>query len=298
MGTPDSNVPATATSENAPPARRRPLRRRLVRLVVLVLGGYVGLIVVLLFLENALLFHPVKAAEDWQSPPEPGVQDVELRSADGTRLHAWWYPHERSRGVLLYCHGNAGNLSSRADEVAAWHERMGFSVLIFDYPGYGKSQGRPSEVGCYAAADAAHDWLREQHHVAADRIIIYGGSLGGAVAVDLATRRPCQALVLRCTFTSVPDMAQTLYPWLPARWLVRSRFDSLAKIRHVTRPVFIAHGNCDTLVPFAQGQRLFEAANDPKCFFPMTGCGHNDRPGPEFFHALAGFLDGVGAPAR
>src|SRR5262249_37012499 len=144
--------------------------------------------------------------------------------------------------ILLFCHGNGGNLSHRAWEIGEWQRRLGDSVLIFDYPGYGRSDGKPSEQGCYAAADAAYQWLLEEKHVAPEQIVIYGGSLGGAVAVELALRHDHRALVLQDTFTSIPDMAQHQYPWLPARWLVRQQFDSLAKIGQCRRPVFIAHG--------------------------------------------------------
>ena len=247
----------------------------------------------LLFLENRLLFWPTRAAADWRSPPIDQVQDVELQTADGTSVHAWWCPVEGTAGAVLYCHGNAGNLSHRGSQVAVWQRQMNMSVLIFDYPGYGKSGGKPTEAGCYAAADAAYEWLIGTAKVPAERILIYGGSLGGGVAVDLASRRPHRALALLHTFTSIPDMAQKQYPWLPARWLVRNRFDNLAKIPQCTRPVFIAHGDCDQLVPYGQSEQLFAAANQPKFFLTLNGCGHNDPAGPEFFDALQKFLKNV-----
>src|SRR5262249_23613263 len=147
-----------------------------------------------------------------------------------------------ARGTVLYCHGNAGNLSHRGEGVLRWHQLLGQSVLIFDYPGYGRSEGKPSEAGCYAAADAAYAWLTETKKVLPQDLLIYAGSLGGGVAVALASRRPHRALVLVGTFTSIPDMAQRQFPWLPARWLVRNRFDNLGKIGRCTRPVFLAHG--------------------------------------------------------
>ncbi len=244
----------------------------------------------MLALENTLLYRPVRASEEWFEPPNRQVQDITLHSADGTRLHAWWCPRDGADGAVLYCHGNAGNLSYRGGAVTKWQEYLNFSVLIFDYPGYGKSAGKPSEAGCYAAADAAYDWLTHQAAVPPGRIVIYGGSLGGGVAVETARRHPHRALVLVSAFTSIPDMAQQLYPWLPARWLVRNRFDNLAKIGRCTRPVFIAHGDQDRLVPFAHGERLFAAANEPKAFWPLKGHDHNDPPGPDFYRALREFL--------
>jgi fermentation-respiration switch protein FrsA (DUF1100 family) len=218
---------------------------------------------------------------------------VELTSADGTRLHAWWaVPQgwEPAQGAVLFCHGNGGNLSHRGWALRPWLTDMRQAVLLFDYPGFGKSGGRASEAGCYAAADAAYDYLVEGQKVPARRILVCGGSLGGGIATDLAVRRPHRALVLVSTFTSFPDMAQKVYPWLPGRYLVHNRFDNLTKMAACRGPVFIAHDTADGLVPFVQGQRLFDAAHEPKRFFVMSHFGHLDSPSPEAFPALRNFL--------
>jgi fermentation-respiration switch protein FrsA (DUF1100 family) len=271
-------------------------------LVVWVLVGYVGIIIVLLALENWLVYHPTAARVDWREPPNGHVQDLELRSTDGTRIHAWWCPVEGSSGALLYCHGNAGNLSQRNGSVAGLQQVLKESVLIFDYPGYGKSEGRPSEAGCYAAADAAYAWLVEVQKIPPERILIYGGSLGGGVAVDLASRKPHRALILVKTFTTMPDVGGGLYPWLPVRWLMRNRFDNLAKIGKCTRPVFIAHGTTDRLVPYELGERLFVAANEPKYFYRMDGIDHDGPVPAAMFAALTRFLARAegqpGSPAK
>jgi fermentation-respiration switch protein FrsA (DUF1100 family) len=252
--------------------------------------SYLGVVVVLLALEHRLVFCPTPAVEDWLPPPSPEVQDVGFICADGVRVHAWWYPHPRAAGALLYLHGNAGNLSHRAQSIAKFHDGLEESVLIVDYPGYGRSGGRPSEKGCYAAADAAYDWLLEAQKVDPAKIILYGGSLGGGVAVDLASRRPHRAVVLVKTFTSAPDVACCIYPWLPARWLMRTRFDSLGKIGKIHQPVFIAHGTADALIPFEQGKRLYEAANPPKEFYTLDGADHNDPLPSDFIPRLKSFL--------
>jgi fermentation-respiration switch protein FrsA (DUF1100 family) len=240
-------------------------------------------------LENRLVYHPTPASQDWQLPPMP-VEDVHLKLPDGTPIHAWWCPRPGATGALLYCHGNAGNLSHRGHAIQALQQLLDQPVLIFDYPGYGKSGGRPSEQGCYAAADAAYAWLTQAAKIPADRVLLYGSSLGGGVAIDLASRRPHRALVVEKTFTSMPDVGQRLYPWLPVRWLLRNRFDSLAKIGKCRQPVFVGHGTTDDLVPFVLGERLFAAANPPKQFFRMEACGHNDPLPREFFDALRRFL--------
>jgi len=254
---------------------------------------YVGVVIVLLLLENKLLFFPIRASDEWLEPPNLRVQDVEFQSADGSQIHAWWCPPENwepAQGATLHCHGNAGNLSHRSASIAGWQDQLNQAVLIFDYPGYGRSTGKPGEAGCYAAADAAYDWLTQVARVPPENLLLYGVSLGGGVAVELASRRPHRALVLVNTFTSIPDMAQKQYPWLPARWLVRNRFDNLAKIGKCQKPIFVAHGTADPLIPFAQGERLFAAAPEPKYFLRMEGCDHDHTAGPDFYTALRKFL--------
>jgi fermentation-respiration switch protein FrsA (DUF1100 family) len=275
-----------------PPGKKLPRGwpRRLRRLLVVLVCCYLGVALVLMALENWLVYHPVRAAQDWGAPPNERVRDLELHLADGTLIHAWWCPAEGARGAVLYCHGNAGNLSHRSGTIAALQHHLHESVLIFDYPGYGKSGGRPTEAGCYAAAEAAYDWLVQEQKIMPRDILLFGGSLGGAVAVDLASRKPHRALVLLKTFTQAPDVAQSMYPWLPVRWLMRNRFDNLGKIHLCKQPVFIVHGTTDSVVPFVQGERLFAAANEPKLFLPMEGIDHNDPVSPDFFIELRKFL--------
>jgi fermentation-respiration switch protein FrsA (DUF1100 family) len=300
MGIPDRS-PQRVMEPGGAGAARRGWRSRVVRALGAAAGCYVGVIIVLLLLENKLLYHPISAAEEWLAPPNNRVQDVQLHAADGTAIHAWWCPVDEAapaRDTLLYCHGNAGNLSHRTDLVARWQKQLGVSVLIFDYPGYGKSGGNVSEAGCYAAADAAYDWLIQQQQISPECILLYGGSLGAAVAVDLASRRPIQGLILVGPFASIPIMAQKQFPWLPARWLVRNRFDNLAKIGKCGTPIFIAHGTADRLVPFTQGMQVFDSAGEPKQFFILEGHDHNDPPGPEFYAAVRTFLSRADAGRR
>lgn len=273
--------------------RLGPLARPWVRSAFYLAVGYVGLVSMLLFFENWLVFHPTTAAQHWQQPP-PGqdIQDVHLTSADGTRIHAWWCPAKDADLALLYCHGNAGNLSHRGPTCVKMRDLLGVSVLIVDYPGFGKSDGRPTERGCYLAADAAYAWLTDEKKIAPKHIVLYGASLGGGVVTDLASRKDHRALVLVKTFTSMPDIAADLYWWLPApkRLLMSNQFDSVSKIKRVHRPVFIAHGTTDTLIPYTHGVKLLEAANEPKGFYSMPGANHNDGLLAGFFTALKAFL--------
>jgi fermentation-respiration switch protein FrsA (DUF1100 family) len=286
-------VTATSPGQELP---RRSWRRFLTWLVVLASSLYLGLLGLLLWFEDRLVFRPTPAREDWAEPPLARVQDVSLTSADGTRLHAWWCPTEPwqpAQGAVLYCHGNAGNVSDCGRPLLEWQQPpLPQAVFLIDYPGYGRSEGAPSEAGCYAAADAAYDWLAEIQQVPPERILLFGRSLGGGVVTDLARRRPHRALVLCSTFSSMPDMATRLFPFLPGRWLMHNQFDNLAKISHCRRPVFITHSSGDQLIPISQAERLFAAANEPKELFRVEGLAH-DRQSPELYERLKRFLDEV-----
>ena len=273
-------------------------RRILLRVCLVLAILYVLFIGVLLAFEDRFVYRPNARGGYWAPAPEElAAEDVWLTSADGTDIHAWWCPVKDSDGATLFCHGNAGNLSNRSGDIRNIRDGLGQSVLIFDYPGFGKSGGTPSEAGCYAAADAAYDWLAKR--VPGERIVLFGQSLGGGVAVDLAARRPHRGLVLFKTFTSVPDVAQAKYRILPARLLVRNRFDSIAKIEGCRRPLFVAHGDRDGLIPFAQGQRLFEAAPGPaKEFMRLPGATHNGEIPLEVTRQAAAFLREHGVTKR
>jgi len=248
----------------------------------------------MLFCEDWLLYQGCPAPSGWHAPPaEFQVQDVEFTASDGTRIHAWWFEPpgwQPAQGATLYAHGNGGNLSWRGRSMGRWQNETNMAVLAYDYPGFGRSGGRPSEAGCYAAADAAYDWLTTTANVPGDRILLCGGSLGGAMAVDLARRRPCRALVLISSFASFPDLAQHHFPWLPARWMVRNQFNSVAKIAECSCPVLIAHSPVDGLIPFEHGRRLYEAAREPKQFVSMDGYPHMDFPNDAFYPVLRRFL--------
>ena len=268
---------------------RRPGRRWL-QFTCLALAGYLGVLVTLVQLEDRLLYRPHRRPGNWSLPPaELPIEELWLPTAHGTPIHAWWCPCTSSAGAVLFCHGNAGNLSQRAHDVLAMQRALRKSVLIFDYPGFGRSPGRPSEAGCCTAADAAYDWLTQR--VTPERVIILGQSLGGGVAVDLASRRRHQALAVFKTFTSIPDLAQKLFPFVPARYLVHNRFDSLHKIANCSGAVFIAHGDCDHLIPVSQARRLFQAAPEPKRLCLLQGCGHRGGLSPVFLTRLAEFLE-------
>jgi uncharacterized protein len=277
-----------ASTTDLPSTRTRRFRWR--RWLVASALGYLGILVVLLALENRFVYHPLPADRAWVEPPDPAIQDVYFDLPTAERIHAWWWPRPGATGAVLYCHGNAGNLSHRASTLSRFADVLESSALIFDYPGYGRSTGMPTERSCCAAGEAAWTWLATEQKVPAERITLLGASLGGAVATELASEHGCRALVLIKAFTSIPDMATSRFPWLPARYFVRHRYDNLEKLPLVHRPVFITHGTTDRVIPFSHGERLFAIANEPKEFVPLPGNDHNDRLPDELFTRLRRFI--------
>ena len=201
-------------------------------------------------------------------------EDVRITTADGVEVAGWFVPAENSRLVLLFFHGNGGNISHRLDSIEQFH-RMGLNVFIIDYRGYGQSEGRTTEDGTILDAEAAWRYLIEEQGFSTEQIIIFGRSLGGAVAAGLAEKHRPQMLILESTFTSVPDIAARQYPFLPVRLLARIRYDTAARLPKMDMPLLIIHSPEDRVIPFEHGQKLFEVANQPKQFLQISG-GHND----------------------
>jgi hypothetical protein len=240
-------------------------------------------------LERNLVFQPAPyPIGDW-SPTIIEPEDAWFAAADGTRLHGWFIEHPQPMAVALLCHGNAGNISNLAESLAILRDRHRLSVLAFDYRGYGRSEGRPTEGGILSDARAARRWLAERTQLAESDVVLMGVSLGGAVAVDLA-QDGARGLVLCSTFCSLPDVAEHHFAWLPARSVMSMRLNSLEKIRSYGGPVLISHGDADEVVPFEQGRRLYEAAPGPKRFVRAPGGRHNDPQPEEYRVALDAFL--------
>jgi fermentation-respiration switch protein FrsA (DUF1100 family) len=231
----------------------------------------------------------------WDMP----FDDVYFPTTDGLKLHGWFVPGEKEI-TLLWCHGNAGNISYRLDNMKLLHDSIGVGIFIFDYRGYGYSQGRPSEAGTYRDAEAALVYLHQRPDIDSDSIVIFGRSLGGAVAVDLASRHQCRGLILESTFTSLVDLFEIPYEFKEGSELHSGfstiKYDSLAKIKKVEVPLLMFHGNCDEVVPFESGCSLYSAANEPKRFYVIEGAGHNDTyiiGGEEYLNAIREFIDSL-----
>lgn len=239
-------------------------------------AAYGGLALGVYIFQSRLVFYPDINRELATTPSQIGLryEDIHLLTSDGVSLHGWYIQAPQPRGTVLFLHGNAGNISHRLDSVQMFH-RLGYSTLIFDYRGYGNSSGAPTEQGTYRDAEAAWHYLTEQQHIPSCRIVLFGESLGGAVAAWLAARQKPAALVIASSFTSVPDLGQQLYPYLPVRWLARIRYDTREYLRAVEAPVLIAHSPEDDIIPFEHGLALFAAAKPPKQFLGLAG-GHND----------------------
>jgi len=238
---------------------------------------YVGLAVMLFVFQPKLLYMPFRAVE--VTPAEIGLafEDVRIATPDGQTLAGWYIPATNATYTVLFCHGNAGNISHRLDTLALFHN-LGLNCLIFDYRGYGQSTGTPTEEGTIVDALAGRQWLLENKQISAENIIFFGRSLGGAVATLAAARlgdTPPAGLVVESSFTSVPEMGAHLYPWLPVRWFARFWYDAKSAIGTVNCPKVVIHSPDDELVPFAMGKRLYEAARLPKRFFELAGT-HNE----------------------
>jgi hypothetical protein len=239
-------------------------------------AAYAGLGLTLFALQSSMVYYPEIGREMVATPRQAGLdyEDLKLVTADGVSLHGWFVPGAQSRGTVLFLHGNAGNISHRLDSLLMFH-RLGYSTLIIDYRGYGNSGGKPSEQGTYQDAEAAWRHLTEARKIPPETIVLFGESLGGAVAAWLAARHRPGALVIASGFTSVPDLAAKFYPFLPVRWLSRFDYDTRAYLRTVEAPVFVAHSPEDEIIPYRHGRALYDAAKVPRQFLELSG-GHNE----------------------
>lgn len=246
--------------------------------------------------EEKLIFFPDREIEI--IPGELGLRSEECRltADDGVRLHGWFLPTAGCRFTVLICHGNGGNISHRLERVLLMQSKLRTDVFLFDYRGYGRSEGSPDEQGTYLDARAAYKYLVHQRRIASENIVLFGESLGAAVAIQLALEVASRALVLESPFTSIADMARAVYPFAPVTRFLRTRYDSLTKIADVDTPLLVFHGTRDRTVPFEQGQRLFDAAPGPKRFYAISGADHNDTyftGGEPYWNMWREFLDNL-----
>lgn len=250
-------------------------------------------------IERQFIYFPTRVARGVPTPPLPGarvVEEVWLKGEGegGSGVHGIYAGAREPWADLLFFHGNAGSLYDRLGNVEMLVE-SGFNVLIIDYRGYGKSGGRPSERVLYSDGEAAYRYLLEERGVAPERLVIFGRSLGAAVAIELASRKPCGALIAESAFTSTVAMGKLHYGWLPETFLrgVTQRFDSLSRVGHLRSPVLFVHGRVDAIVPVEMGRQLYESSSEPKGWYEIAGAGHNDTVlvgGREYVQRIVSFV--------
>ena len=250
--------------------------------------------VLLVGFEKKIIFHPAKFPEGYWNPVSLGLktQDISFQSVDGVNLHGWFVPTPGARATLLWFHGNAGNLSHRLDNIKRLLP-LNLNIFIFDYRGYGKSEGEPDENGIYKDSQAAYNMALELEGVSVNSLFLFGRSLGGICATETALNNPARGLILESTFTSASDMSRKIIPLIPLEWAIRSKLDAINKVTELKLPKFFLHGDRDEVVPFDLGRKLYEEASDPKSFYIIQGAGHNDTyimGGRGYYNALDEFI--------
>ena len=242
-------------------------------------------------IENSFIFFPGSSFVLTPNERNLNYKDVYFTSQDGKKLHGWFFPLEKELPVLLFYHGNAGNISHRLENISLLLKNN-VPAFIFDYRGYGKSSGNPSEKGLYLDGLAAYDYLIQKEKISPDRIILFGRSLGASIAIDVSLKRKVRSIIIEGAFTSTREMAKTiplfnlLSPFLPAN------YNNLEKVAQISVPKLIIHSEDDEIVPFAMGRKLFDTANAPKYFLRLKGGGHNDSyivGGKDYFQAIRTF---------
>ena len=248
--------------------------KNIMNVVIILLICYIVFLIAIYFTQDRMLYFPERGI--LTTPKDNGLEyeEVSFTTGDNVTISGWYVPSENERGVLLFCHGNAGNISHRMESIGVFH-CLGLSVLIFDYRGYGNSGGRPSEKGTYRDAEAAWQYLIDVKRKSPDRIILFGRSLGAAIAAECARKHNPAGIILESGFLSVPEMGVHHYPWIPVRLLSKFNYATGDKIKSVTCPKLIVHSPDDEIVPFEHGRKLFEKVGQPREFLQIKG-GHNE----------------------
>ena len=260
-------------------------------ILLLFTAFYIGIALLLFIFQSKFIYYPERNI--YMNPDSIGLkyEQIFFKTDDNFKLSGWFIPCEDSKGVILFCHGNAGNISHRLDSIRIF-TRLGFSVFIFDFRGYGLSQGRPTEEGTYKDVKAAWNYLIDIKKFRKTQIVVFGRSLGGSIAAWIAHIENPKALIVESSFTSVDDIAVKAFPIFPVRLLSRFNYTTKEYIKNVTCPVLIVHSRTDDLIPFSHGEKLFSLANEPKTFLEITGS-HNEGyliSGDKYISGLDAFL--------
>jgi len=246
----------------------------LIYIGVFVFIAYSGVGMILYFMQPKFLYSPVKEVLYTPAELDLEFEDVFFENGDGLKLNGWFIPAEGSKFTVLFCHGNGGNMMHRLDSINIFYN-LGLSCFIFDYRGYGHSQGKPGEEGTYLDVEAAYKWLTEEKKIPPDSIIVFGRSLGGSIAAYLTSKVQAGALVVESSFTSYVDIGKRFYPYMPVRWFATFSYRTIDYLKEVQCPVMFIYSRNDEVVPFEFGLELYDEAHGPKEFIEIFGS-HND----------------------
>ena len=259
-----------------------------------VIGLYLVLVGLLYVFQSGMVYHPSRQIYQTPKALQLEYEDVYMQSVNGQQIHGWFIPAQQARATVLLSHGNAGNISDRLETVRILNA-LSLNVLIYDYSGYGKSEGSPSEETTYQNAYTAWSYLTLEREIPSDRIILMGRSLGGSVAAWLASRTDPAGLILESTFTSAVDLAKEIYPFLPVSLMMKFTYPTADYLRNSSAPLIVLHSRDDQLIPFHHGKELYDIAGSPKTFFEMDGAHGNSHieTGREYVKALNEFINSV-----
>lgn len=264
-------------------------------ILAILAGIYIIVVGYLFFNQKQMVFFPYSKLT--ATPQDMGIkyEDVEINIGNGETIHGWYLPSSDSsdNNVVLFCHGNAGNISNRLYTIQLFRT-VDIPFLIFDYRGYGQSKGEISEENSYQDAQLCYRWLIEEKNYKGENITVFGRSLGGGVGLELSLREKVKGLIIESSFTSTGDLGQKLFPMFPIKWFLKYKYDSISKIKNIKCPVLVIHSNEDDLIPYFMGKKLFESAPEPKEFFDIFG-GHNDREylqNPDYINKIKSFITG------
>lgn len=274
------------------PATRQALKKAIPPLAVV--GALAAMEMLRRQFQRTRTFRPERFPSEISDPKSLGLpaDDLWFETRDGIHLHGWWMPQDSALGTVLFCHGHSGSLGHRIEQLRQML-RLPVNLLAFDYRGYGRSGGRPTEQGLFRDVRAAYDNLRSRLGETADRIVLFGQSLGGAVAIDGALHRPVAGLVVQSSFVDMKTMARVKFPRFPVHWIASDHFRSGEKVARIAAPKLFIHGTGDTMIPYSQSEVLFERAAAPKQLLPVIGADHHDiheRGGESYFRRLSSFL--------
>ena len=259
--------------------------------ISILLGGYILICLLLYIFQKHLIYFPDKQLVFTPDIALLEYEDIYMQTRDGLKIHGWYIPADSAERVLIFCHGNAGNISHRIASIQIFHQ-LGLNILIFDYRGFGRSEGTPDEQGTYLDAEAAWHYLTESKGYRASQIVVFGRSLGTGIASWLAREKRPSSLILESSFTSMPDLAARLYPLFPARWLSRYSYPTRENLKHLSLPVLFIHSPGDEIIPYELGRENYAIAREPKTFLEISGS-HNDGflvSGEIYLAGIARFL--------